>query len=108
MKKIIIIVAVILAIIYILTTLNRIFVIEPRNRTMAKSIKAELVRDDYVQCKLDAAKNYDHMWESSCMDLGEGTSCLLAPDTANTYNGILEKANDNCLEIYKLELGAIK
>lgn len=107
MKTIIIAVLILLTITFTLKSLNTTFVKEPRIQSAVKEIKIQSVKDSFASCKSFALEDYDSMWETSCLDLGMKESCLLPTQTAEIYNKALRDKNEECFDIYKLELSII-
>lgn len=88
--------------------LNNIFVTEPKKQQVIKEFKIETLKDSYTQCIEKEWKTYNSTWENNCLVKGLGENCVLPLYNSNLIEKTFKENKENCLEIYKLELNAIK
>ena len=72
-----------------------------------KEFKIEDAKRDYAMCLDNSYKAYSTNWDTHCEMLGKGSDCGLPTATSKNINEAHDKANDDCMELYKLELSNI-
>lgn len=107
-NKIGIIATIILIILVTLVILNNIFVEQPKRLQASKDIRIGLLKDIYQECNANAYQVYNATWENNCAVKNLGENCLLPMSNVNVIENTYKENKDNCLEVYKLELSAIK
>ena len=90
-KNITITSAIFIVLLVTLLILNNMFVTEPKRLQTSKEIKIDILK-----------------WENNCSLKGLGENCLLPMVNVNIIENSYKENKDSCLEIYKLELNAIK
>jgi len=80
---------------------------QDRAKEQAKKFKLINIEDNYEYCKTTASDVYDLNWEAQCTGQGKGTNCLLSGIPFITVTKTLEKAKEDCLDIYKAKLNTI-
>ena len=107
-KNITITSAIFIVLLVTLLILNNMFVTEPKRLQTSKEIKIDILKDVYKQCNAIAYQTYNNTWENNCSLKGLGENCLLPMVNVNIIENSYKENKDSCLEIYKLELNAIK
>lgn len=72
-----------------------------------KEFKIEDAKRDYAICLDYSYQAYSENWDKHCTMIGKGADCGLPTATSNNLSSLKAKANDDCMELYKLELSNI-
>jgi hypothetical protein len=103
-KNIIITSAIIIVILITLVILGN----NQNNKQISKEIRLNISKNEYKACIVKAWEVYNSTWENNCLVKGLGENCSLPMVNVNSIEKTFKDNKDNCLEIYKLELNAIK
>lgn len=72
-----------------------------------KKFKIEDAKREYALCLDYSYQAYVENWDKHCEMLGKDADCGLPTATSKDLGALKTKANDDCMELYKLELSNI-